>query len=90
MIKRRGEARLCPCECCVAGIASLFELPFVWVAMTVSAIGEWQACIAGLAVGSGCVTAPAKDISMFAGQRITRLRVIETLLIDAGGLPVHR
>jgi len=59
MIERRGEVRFGPRGGCVAGIASLFELALVWVAMAVRAIGEWQTCIAYLAIGARSVAALA-------------------------------
>jgi len=85
-----GEAGFLPRGCGVARIAALFEFAFVWIAMTVRAVGELEAGVTRLIVRTRSVTALAQHVAVFAGERELGFRVIEILAIDGGGFPTKR
>ena len=89
MVECRREAGCLPGGGSVAGIASLLELAFVRIAMTVRAICERNPGIAHLTARIRSVTALAKDVAMFTGQGIARLGMIESLLADRRRFPIQ-
>lgn len=91
VIELGGVRRVLPARGVVARLAGLLEFAFVRIAMTVTARLEAQACIARLTVRSRSVAALAQHGAMCAAQRISSLRVIESLLIEVcgGGFPIN-
>lgn len=55
--------------------------------MAIVARLEVKSLVARLPIGARCVATLAKDVTMFAGERILRGRVIELLCVEAGGFP---
>lgn len=73
----------------MAGIACLYELALVGVGMAGRTSGERDACIARLVVSARGMALLARGIQVGSGQRVARLRVVETVLIDLCCFPVN-
>jgi hypothetical protein len=77
---------LLPSARVVAGLASLGKATFMWIAVTIRALGKGQSDEPGLVIGPGCMALLAGDLRVHPGERIASFPVVE--LADV--LPVGR
>ncbi len=88
VVKGSHEAGLLPGRGVVAGIASLLELAFMRILMTIRTVGESDSCVARLAVGSRSVAAGTLHRTVLTGKWEAGSGVVEVLAIDRRCLPV--
>jgi hypothetical protein len=89
VIERGSESRLLPRVCTMAGLATLAEFALVGIVVAGRASLEGYADVAWLAVRTGGMAALAWGAEVRPGEPVTRLGVVEALLVDPDGLPIN-
>ncbi len=90
VIELRFERRLFPCCGCMTRLAALLELAFMRVCVAIGAVSKLDLRIARPPIAACNVTFFAGRLFVHAGERIARLRMIETRGHDLRLLPVCR
>jgi|ERR1039458_10255543 hypothetical protein len=89
VIEASRKTRPLPRGRCVAGLATLLERSVVRVAMTIGTARERQPCVSSMAIRPRCMAALALHLLVLSRQRILRLRMVKSLLVDACRLPIR-